>query len=126
MLPAVSSVLVAHFTVGLWPSATPTRTCASGPTCIGLPLKRGALTHEYLPLSSNFVYFGSVSSSNGCFDQSPSYQACEIDSVTFSRNNGSLKVLISCTLFRSAFMITPPGKSNCVPLPSSGRSGTDR
>src|SRR4029078_836279 len=64
--PAVSSVFVAHLTLGLCPSATPASTCASGPTCIGCPLKRGALTQEYLPLSWKDVYLGSVCSSDGC------------------------------------------------------------
>ena len=35
----------------------------------------GAFTQEYFFESSNFVYFGTVSSSYGCLVQSPSYQA---------------------------------------------------
>ena len=48
--PAVSSVF-AHRTVGSCPCAKPTSTCASGPTCIGLPSNLGDFTHEYLPAS---------------------------------------------------------------------------
>ena len=39
------------------------------------------------------VYFGSVSSSNGCFVHSPSYQAWAIDSVTLSRKYGLVEGL---------------------------------
>ncbi len=91
-----------------------------------LPWNRGDLTHEYFFESSNFVYLGTVSSSYGCFDQSPSYQECAIDSVTFSLKYGSWKVLISFTLARSPLKIVPPGRSNFVPFVSSGRSGTAR
>ena len=50
-----------------------------------LPPNRGAFTHEYFFDSSKLVYLGTVSSSYGCFVQSPSYQACAMDSVTLSR-----------------------------------------
>src|SRR5262252_4150241 len=99
--PAVSRVLTAQRFVGSWPSANPTSTCASGPTCIGLFWKRGALTHEYFFVSSKVVYFGSVVSSYGCFCQSPSYQECAIDSLTFSLKYGSSNDLISRTVARS-------------------------
>ena len=38
--------------------AYPTSTCASGPTCIGLPSKRGALTQEYFLSSFQSVKCG--------------------------------------------------------------------
>ena len=84
MLETVLSARSAQRFVGSWPPTYPTSTCASGPTCIGWPWKRGAFTQEYFPSSSNFVYFGSVVSSYGCFCQLPSYQECAIDSSTLS------------------------------------------
>ena len=51
---------------------------------MGWPWNRGAFTQEYFPSSSNFVCLGTVSPSNGCLCQLPSYQECAIDSSTLS------------------------------------------
>ena len=114
-LPAVSSVFTAQRFVGSWPCAKPTSTCASGPTCMTWPSKRGALIHEYFPSASYSEYFGTVSSSYGCRCQSPSYQECAIDSDTFFWKYGSPNDVIGVTCARSPLKIVPPGKSNVVP-----------
>ena len=65
-------------------------------------MKRGALTHEYLPLSSNEVYFGSVSSSKGCFVHLPSYHARAIDSYWQDKEKppANLQELVSAGYLR--------------------------
>ena len=56
----------AYLRVSGCPCAYPTRTCASGPTCAGSPLKRGALTQEYFCSPFQPVKSGSVSPFQGC------------------------------------------------------------
>src|SRR5581483_10135471 len=55
-----------HFTVSGCPCAYPTKTCDNGPTCVGLPSKRGAFTQVYFPSGDQSVYCGVVSPCQGC------------------------------------------------------------
>src|SRR5512139_602822 len=87
----VSRTAPTYFFAPSWPAATMQSTFASGPTCAGSPLKVGLLTQEYFPpadsvtLACQSAYRGTVSSSQGCFVQSPSYQECLMLSATLSR-----------------------------------------